>query len=840
MKKKIGEYLSVFLKEEENSFVEYNFHDYMAWFIRKAYIKEGENTLVDVCSAYLFAIYYTDKKDHQNLQNALDRIEISEEDRCVIQTMHALVDTIDAEETKEIESSAQRGVDSLLYFLYGRKADVQKDTLNFVRGVNNNCSNLCCFMVLVLRLLISIVQNNFPFKMVVGRENDREQTKTLDKKLSPHIAAVIARSLRREQKYAQALPYAKFSLRLTDPADAMEEFNNYGFCALYLNNYQLAYDIYYSWINKEMVGLLADVPKSFGDREDQWRGRNEDSQAVMRGNMAYTCCAMYHMLPEEDPVAKRLKLAAQKHIKMAYTFEPNQEVLLKTYAEVCYDMGEYKSAVKWLKRSRQYETSQIGKLTAMQRIISIQLELFCMNNHWKEVFLEGNILKNQNGIQNILKEIKKYLSEYSELQSVSHSDTLSRLPHGSFWSEIWQIGENLKFHSEDSNQSVNEVVTCLLLCIYNIAQLIRQQLCCKDYIKKVFYLRDKDDVVEESYIEEVNQIAYYTSMDNLQFLLRKVYCDSKCDRPVSLTEYEKTDGVSDEEIKQAQRNAKNCFTMMHAYYMNDPNEGLTLLNELAEESIESGAVPNVVFHKLPPVVFREQLYDGQFVFLKSFTNVIDQLNMWSMYASDRSEGSDSNGCCICIAPETFHMMMETQSGTEQLAQRKLEDKDDYQLYKVAYVHNGEITEDDEKLKMYYHKLKELFEVLNEVLFKKRLKSNADMEAIQSNLQQSLAPIVFLFKDASYRAEQERRIVVTRKKTALDKISKTSQNPPKLFINPYHQVYVEQLILGPKAKNPDHWIPYLQYELTKMWESWPKSQYGERRPVVRKSSIHYRD
>ena len=60
------------------------------------------------------------------------------------------------------------------------------------------------------------------------------------------------------------------------------------------------------------------------------------------------------------------------------------------------------------------------------------------------------------------------------------------------------------------------------------------------------------------------------------------------------------------------------------------------------------------------------------------------------------------------------------------------------------------------------------------------------------------------------------------------------------MNPYHQVFVDQIILGPKVNQPDNWIPHLQFELAKMWEKWPAKNGEKRVPSVRKSSINYRD
>lgn len=841
MREKINKFFKVVLDAAKDEFDSNPCRDITVWFSQKMQATWDEDMLFDASKTYLFAIVQANEEQRKALKAILHKQPLSEDNGCVFQIIDAIAEMLDAGETKDIMAHAKRGVNGIMWYLFNKKAAVQKSLLRYIRAEEPATSKLPAFMIRALRLFISVLQHDFPFIKNASIELWDLNFDIKDKKITPYAAALVTKAMYMERVYVPALFYAKYSLRISDPAESMEAFNTYGFCALNLSEYQLVYDIFFSWLHQKMVGLLSDVPKTFSERDSRWRSENEFKQAIIYGNMAYTCLVISRLLLPDDEKGNQFRKKALTYIRLAISFDPKQEVLFRTYAELLYDEGNYTDALGMFKRSKQYARRKLRKLTTMQRSIGVQLELLCIDDHWQESFLEEFSSKNdsKDAILSVLLDVDTLQTEIQGWSEKDFYDKDGTLSYGDFLAEIWNVGQKLEFISADDNIQANNLLSGILLCIYNTASLIRQQLRCKNYIKRYFYLRDeKENIRPEASTRE--QIAYYTSMDNLQFLLSKVYCDTTCERPISIADYKKKHKDSEEAAKLAEMEAKNCFTMMHAYYMNDPNEGLTLVNELSEEISEHSDLPNLVFRKLPPVVFREQLYDNQFVFLKSFTNLVDQLNMWSMYASDRKEGSDSNGCCICIAPETFDMMVKDQSDSGQLAHQASSYRDDYQLYKVAYVHNGSIVGASKQLRDYYRKMKELFVFLNRVLCKHKPKSSVDMEAIQSILQQSLAPIVFLFKDASYEAEQERRIVITRKKEMLEKISKTSQFPPKLFVNPYYQVYVEQLILGPKTKNPDHWIPYLQYELTKMWESWPKTQYGERKPIVRKSLIHYRD
>lgn len=104
--------------------------------------------------------------------------------------------------------------------------------------------------------------------------------------------------------------------------------------------------------------------------------------------------------------------------------------------------------------------------------------------------------------------------------------------------------------------------------------------------------------------QKISQIAYYTKLDTLGYLLPQT-------------------GKLDE---------IGVLSMMHLAYMNDPNEGK--------------ALPGAIFNGLVEKDTRENA-KYPYVFLKSFTRRIDDLPMWEMYG-DRAEG-----VCIVIDPLQF-------------------------------------------------------------------------------------------------------------------------------------------------------------------------------------------
>ena len=259
--------------------------------------------------------------------------------------------------------------------------------------------------------------------------------------------------------------------------------------------------------------------------------------------------------------------------------------------------------------------------------------------------------------------------------------------------------------------------------------------------------------------------------------------------------------------------------------MNDPEEGLILLQKFRD------------FLPKPPEHLRNELYDQKFVFIKSFTGLIDQLNMWTTYGSDIERGSDCNGCCVCIAPETFDTVTNTQN--KSAAQLSFHSDDDFHLYSVAYIDGEKIFVNGNRnlfLEKRYKRLKSLLSNLSKGL---RGAPDTDINIISNCLVRLLEKPMFLFKDISYHLEVERRLIITRDVKDRFEIKKTAQEPPKLYINPAFQVYPEKIILGPKLDTPDYWIPHLQYELSKISEKWLFGSKRAFKPIVRISRINIR-
>lgn len=314
------------------------------------------------------------------------------------------------------------------------------------------------------------------------------------------------------------------------------------------------------------------------------------------------------------------------------------------------------------------------------------------------------------------------------------------------------------------NEEEIKVIEKILLLIYAVVTNIVRRLRVTAYSEvEINTRKPQDQNTAEKGKEKQETIAYYTTLDTARYLFDELYQPDVQKAPV---------GSGDQETRGA---GKNCLTMMHAMYMNDPNEGLTLLQALKEHiDDDDTGYKDYLFGGKSPEEFRESIYDRYYIFLKAFTSRVDKLDMWAMYASDRTSGSDSNGCCICLNPVTFARAQDMQKEMKGKKQAELRNifNDDLNLYRIVYLDS----------------------------------------------------------------QKEMRLLITRTHDQRQMIRQLHTNPPKLCVNPFFQVYVDQMILGPKVGEVDQWIPYFQYESNEM----RKKDDFPKRTVVRKSKIHYRD
>lgn len=270
--------------------------------------------------------------------------------------------------------------------------------------------------------------------------------------------------------------------------------------------------------------------------------------------------------------------------------------------------------------------------------------------------------------------------------------------------------------------------------------------------------------------EDAEEIAYYTSAEVFSYML-----------PEKCTEEDDT----------ADRLGK--LTVMHLSYMNDPNEGQTLLQTVYGDQYDTGKKD------------RKSL-NVPYVFVKCFTPRVDYLPMWEMY------GDHAKGCCLIIDWETTKNLSCAVEPT---------------LYHVCYLRknakNMVLRGDNEKLAQNYKEIERQLRQLRQIT--KRLN-----KANRPYFDSLLGKVLYLFKDSSYSYEQELRVIYQTK----DNILHTDGDKPWLFVQTPFPLQLDEVILGPKFPDVSTRVPYLQEQLDLMCE-----KTGTEKPRITLSEIDYR-
>lgn len=600
------------------------------------------------------------------------------------------------------------------------------------------------------------------------------------------------------------IKFSIIALRVGNPQDRQNVFNLLGLCAIESNQYQLAYDTYFSWLNKRMIDcieidcnnkeeLLAELNIELqSENEQMWRNQDQKSIAIMCGNFAYVCGTMYDLL-KMSTLKRKLICIAKYYIKLAIEYDSQSYLYFCSAGTIFSDDHNNKEALFFYREYYSKAEKLSEKINALRSLLFVYRENLSKDQHMDFEKIEDEFLR----------VYKKLLNDNNETIQAELTNARDLYYLLSECNRLSNKTRNLKYLLFQIDNEVNGILDSLRQKSYIAPDF---NLHCELLVEKDHSIFDcENNNLNKRYVENkqdekhVKEIVYYTTLNNLQYLFS--------------------------EIQQENGNALNCLTMMHARYMNDPEEGLILLQKLRD------------FLPKSPENLRNELYDQKFVFLKSFTGLVDQLNMWTMYGSDREGGSDCNGCCVCIAPETFDIVTNTQN--KSAAQLSSHSDDDFHLYSVAYMDGEKIIVNGNRnlyLEKQYKRLKKLLSKLNEGL---RGASDIDINIVSNCLVRLLEKPMFLFKDISYRLEVERRLIITRDVKDRFEIKKTEQEPPKLYINPAFQVYPEKIILGPKVDTPDYWIPHLQYELSKISEKWLLGSKRAFKPTVRISTINIR-
>ena len=641
----------------------------------------------------------------------------------------------------------------------------------------------------------------------------------LFRQASAKLSFEYMRRLYFNEEYRHAIRFAQFAFVNSDRLNCLQAFNIAGLSALYNKQYQVAYDMFLSWINKSMLdslkkyyGLDENTTKCINsllksDEEKECRARHMTYVSLMYGNMAYVCTEIFDYLGPTERGCIFLQIAKHYNNLDLSTYETSAAL---------YDAGRI------LACAHKYDEAAERFEACYKRI--------------KDSYIDSLIRLRTATLRRLIMHSPNFSKEKSDkwLDSISRDFIRSYdqllISNRSHSSEVI-LGRNLYFLLSSCRKLTfirKRKVARLLLNIDNDAREILQCLRRRstpykdiDYRrdnyseeqKKLFEV-DKSSIILkiESKDDNEKEIAYYTPLENIKYLLDK--------------ESENDKGNLTDKVEA------NRLTMMHARYMNDPDEGLVLLDNLKDYLFVS------------PEELRDNLYDQKYIFLKSFTGLVDQLNMWTLYGSDRGTGKDCNGCCICFEPESFIYIPENDYSDNK--ESTLSDNiskhinDDYDLYNVAYVDDEELFVDgleaSEDLKNRYADLKFQLSVLHQLI---KNASEEDKTTIYNCLVRLLEKPMFLFKDKSYCLEKESRIIISRDFNDRLEIKKTSaeKEPRKIFINPPLQMFPSRIILGPKVEDDDYWMPYLQYKLSEIKDKWDYEK--DYNPKVRKSSINIR-
>lgn len=250
------------------------------------------------------------------------------------------------------------------------------------------------------------------------------------------------------------------------------------------------------------------------------------------------------------------------------------------------------------------------------------------------------------------------------------------------------------------------------------------------------------------------KLAYYCSLDSFKYLLP---CCHKDDNMIGY------------------------MSLMNLSFMNDPNEG-SAIKKIIGDDVED---------------IRGDAYTP-YVFLKSYTSVIDYLPMWNMYAKD--------GTGLCVVLDLKEMFRNTN--------RKVE------LYRVCYINEDGSINEEHNRKINVNIIKDKLETIKYLFRYYRYNS------IVNVMQYSLNAIMYLFKYDYYYSEEEIRQLETND-FYNDDIQYTEDiedietenihlsNSPLIFKYADYPICIKEIYIGPKFEKANLNLPFIQTQIELM-------------------------
>ena len=668
------------------------------------------------------------------------------------------------------------------------------------------------------------------------------------------MAYMISSVMYKKKMYTDGLAIAKKALYICAPHERSIAYQYLGLLAIESGDLQLAYDSYLSWLKRRPIGIIEtfDSVKSFINDISETEFRKSEDNGIsryilMNGNLAYVCGRISNTYEVTSKQGKnfydlgiKYRSIANEHGNengwcylshgimyvddMYYIISKNSKIdesMLTHLENLSKSLVLFKNARKYLNKYTEGERILNSYRLSCMALMEILLLKHCQGNaiNWED----SNFLETYN-------KLKNCADEYSRVNVLDKSsDNGIICDQLKYREELLPV---LKFYgkrriSKSNKLSSQDKIHILLLAIRQNVTIMERYLRRREYISTAYSTREND---KEQNRDDSKVIAYYTTLKNFSYIFDELYLDEHSKIPKIDKNHEKS-------------GTKNCFTLMNAKYMNDPDEGVVLPKVLTESLTQ-----NLLFSGKEAINFTKNIFDENLVFLKSFTEEIDKLTMWNRYASDyEGDGKNSNGCCVLVAPECLVNFI-SNSKTEEILSSC--DCDDYHLYRVVYLSSDGQLDEKRNPGLHpnvfelYKNLRRLIIQLNVYVdsYTKSIKNKKDKNdfcsLIEKSLSESFRKITFLFKYDGYSDEQESRMILLRDKNHQDDIRIIESNLPMLAINPFFQVFVSGIYFGPNVRDSEKWKPYFQYELNRMWEKYTVSDAPQKRYEIMNSDIKY--
>ncbi|ADG13331.1 TPR repeat-containing protein [Methanocaldococcus infernus ME] len=254
------------------------------------------------------------------------------------------------------------------------------------------------------------------------------------------------------------------------------------------------------------------------------------------------------------------------------------------------------------------------------------------------------------------------------------------------------------------------------------------------------------------------------------------------------------------------------FRLYNVSYMNDPEEGKTLLRIIVNKNLKNLKDIYEIKNEQDVQNFKE---DMEFqVFIGSFVVEGDNLFLWRTYGKDENN-EEAKGVCIGIKKDFFDYEHDYSEVYKNIIISKNIEferniKDIYCLYYVIYEDENNKDERFKKLLKTLEDIDKLVGSLKDLIGK----DPEIYETVKIIVRAILDEIRYLVKSKYYKEEKECRVVkVYNLKFHKDKIKlDETHTPPKLYVEIEKDLrdYIEDITLGPRLDNKEHWELYFEY------------------------------